>query len=151
MKMSARGLALLKSFEGFRPEAYPDPATGGEPWTIGFGSTHLADGTKVHKGMKITEAEGEELLRATLARYEKAVLEAVQHPLTQNKFDACVSLCYNVGPANFHHSSVREHADHGRMRDAANAFLLWDKANHHVMPGLHRRRVAERELFLQDE
>jgi lysozyme len=50
MKTSEHGIALIKQREGFRSHAYPDPGSGGDPWTVGFGSTH-----GVHEGMVVTE------------------------------------------------------------------------------------------------
>lgn len=148
MKTSDKGIALLKEFEGMRLSAYPDPATGGEPITIGFGSTLLADGSKVKMGMKITEAEAEELLRATLGKYEQAVEKSVTRPLKQHQFDACVSLTYNIGEGNWRKSSVLRHINAGNFTNAADAFLMWNKAAGKVLPGLVRRRKAERNMFL---
>ena len=49
MKLSQRGIDLIKQFEGYSSKAYPDPATGGAPWTIGYGTTN-----GVKPGMIIT-------------------------------------------------------------------------------------------------
>ncbi|EAW4242513.1 lysozyme, partial [Salmonella enterica subsp. enterica] len=47
MNISDRGVALIKTFEGCRLKAYPDPKTGGAPWTIGYGWTGKVDGKPV--------------------------------------------------------------------------------------------------------
>jgi lysozyme len=148
MKTSEHGIDLIKRFEGCRLTAYPDPATGGEPYTCGWGITSAAGVGIVDRHTVWTEQEAHDKLVEALGRYEHAVLEAVKHPLTQNQFDACVSLCWNIGPTNFKHSSVVRHINEGRMQEAADSFLAWDKAAHHVMAGLHRRREQERGQFL---
>lgn len=142
MKMGSKGLKLLKEFEGLRLKAYPDPATGGEPWTIGYGHTSAAGLPLVKKGMAISEADAEEILKRDLADFEKVVPHG-----TQNQFDAMVSLCYNIGQGNFNKSSVKKHHIAGKFEQAAKSFLLWNKANGKVMKGLTRRREAEKALY----
>jgi lysozyme len=148
VKTSIDGVNLIKSFEGFRADAYPDPGTGAEPWTIGYGSTLTATGERVHRGMKVTEEEAVALLAATLGKYEAAVSKAVTQPLKQHQFDACVSLCYNIGAGNFSGSTLVKHLNAGHFNQAADAFLSWKRAAGRVMPGLIRRRQAERLMFL---
>lgn len=148
MKVSEKGLELIKAHEGLRLTAYPDPATGGEPFTIGYGCTSAAGVCDVHKGMTITKEQAEEMLLKAIVHYEDVVRLHVTVPLTQEQFDACVSLCWNIGPANFKHSSVVRLLNERRYKEAADAFLMWDKAAHHVLPGLHHRRVAERNRFM---
>lgn len=148
MSTNTAGLKLIKEFEGLSLVAYPDPATKGEPWTIGYGHTSMAGSPKVVKGMKISLAEADEILRRDLKKYEKAVEEAILVDINPNQFSACVSLCYNIGPANFKKSSVVRFINKKMFNEAANAFKLWNKANGKVMGGLTRRRAAEAALFL---
>ena len=137
MKTSHKGLALIKEFEGLRLSAYPDPATGGEPWTIGFGRTK-----GVRKGMRITKEKADEFLAEDIREFERHVPHG-----KQREFDAMVSLCFNIGPGNFRRSSVRRHHVAGEHELAATAFLSWNKAAGKVMPGLVRRRLAEAKLY----
>lgn len=143
MKTSKHGIELIKLHEGHRLVAYPDPASGGEPWTIGYGSTH-----GVHPGMRITEAQAEEMLVADLEKFETFINDHVKVSLTQNQFDALVSLVYNIGMTNFLHSTVLRDLNAGDKTGAANAFLMWDRAAHHVVAGLHHRREDEKKLFM---
>ncbi len=85
MKTSEDGVRLIKSFEGLRLDAYPDPGTGGDPWTIGYGTTR-----GVVPGMTITEAEAEELLVDDLAAFERAVMTLLPVEMSQGEFDALV-------------------------------------------------------------
>lgn len=151
MKTSPDGLALIKKFEGLRLTAYPDPGTGGEPWTIGYGTTSSAGVGKITKGMKISQVQAESMLVRSLVAYEAGVLKTLSGSPAQRQFDAMVSLAYNIGLTNFSRSSVVKYLNAGQVEKAAGAFLLWNKAAGRVMPGLTRRRAAERDLFLKPD
>jgi lysozyme len=148
VKTSDQGIALLKRHEGLRLKAYPDPASGGEPWTIGYGTTSSAGVGKITRGMTITEAQAEEMLRKSLLIYERGVVKAITRRPTQPQFDAMVSLAYNIGVPRFSTSSVVKHFNAGDIDKAAGAFLLWNKAAGKIMSGLTKRRQSERALFL---
>lgn len=150
MKTSRDGINLIKSFEGLRLTAYPDPGTGGEPWTIGYGTTTAAGVGRVYKGLTISQAQAESMLVRSLEAYERGVLKALTRTPTQLQFDAMVSLAYNIGVGAFGQSSVARFFNAGDIGKAADAFLLWNKAGGKVMAGLERRRKAERALFLSD-
>lgn len=151
MKTSQAGIDLIKQFEGLRLTAYPDPGTGGEPWTIGYGTTSSAGVGKITRGMKITKVQAESMLVRSLETYEKGVVRALKNPPTQHQFDALVSLAYNIGLANLSRSSVVKLMNAGEINRAGMAFLLWNKAAGKVMPGLTRRRMAERDLFFKPD
>ena len=142
MKISDAGIALIKSFEGLRLEAYPDPATGGDPWTIGYGHTG-----EVRPGMVITEAEAEQLLRQDIVQFEMCVNRLLQVTVTQGQFDALVSFAFNLGCANLRKSTLMRKLNAGDAEGAAAEFLVWNRAAGRVMAGLTRRREAERDLF----
>jgi lysozyme len=142
-KTSRAGIELIKSFEGLKLQAYPDPVTGGAPWTIGYGAT-----TGVWPGMTVTAAEAEALFRRDLARVERDINRVVGVPIDQNMFDALVSFAYNVGIGNFRRSTLLRKLNAGDFRGAADQFLRWNRAGGRTMAGLTRRRRSERELFL---
>jgi lysozyme len=157
MKTAAPGIALMKEFEGLarvrpdgRIEAYPDPGTGGEPWTIGWGSTGQDpfNGGRIRKGTIWTREQADTRFRQHLAQFEAAVNKAIKVPTTQNQFDALVSWTYNVGEAAMAKSTLISHHNARRFNDAANEFLRWNRAGGRVMAGLTRRREAERKLYL---
>jgi lysozyme len=148
MSVSAVGRALIERNEGLRLDAYPDPATGGDPWTIGYGDT----GPDVVPGLRITKEEADRRLSVRLDREFGATVNDVigDTPTTQGQFDAMTSLAYNIGVGGFKGSSVaREHAA-GNYAAAADDFLKWNKAAGRVLPGLSRRREEERALYLSD-
>ncbi len=148
MTVSGAGRKAITAHEGLRLRAYPDPATGGDPWTIGVGHTSAAGKPIVYKGMVITAADADEILSRDLGKFEAYVRNAVKVPLKQHEFDALVSLCFHIGPRNFNKSSVVRRLNAGDRAGVAEAFLLWNKAAGKVMPGLTRRRKEEREMFL---
>ena len=147
MKTSDRGVALIKAHEGLRLEAYPDPAHGWKVATIGYGHTTAAGPPKVERGMKITEAGADAILRQDLAKFERYVTDAVKVPLNQNEFDALVSFTFNLGPGNLRSSTLLKKLNAGDRAGAADEFLKWTKAGGKTLPGLVKRREAERALF----
>lgn len=140
------GRVLIKNAEGVRLVAYYCPAG---KLTIGYGST----GRHVMEGMTITAAEAEELLAKDLAIFEAGVEARLEETTTtDNEFSSMVSLAFNIGLKNFGGSSVLRHHRSGDKSRAADSFLLWNKATVNgkkvVMPGLVKRREAERALYL---
>lgn len=144
-KTSADGQAVMHYFEQCRLEAYPDPATGGKPWTIGWGDT----GPDVVPGLVITQQQADERFAKRLHReFEPGVLDLLQREPSQSQFDAFVSLAYNIGLANFRGSTALRKFNQGDDSGAADAILMWNKAAGKVMLGLKRRRAAERARYL---
>ena len=135
MKISPAGVDAIRQREGFRTTAYQD--TRGI-WTIGVGHT----GPEVHQGLVWTTAQVDAALAADLARFEACVNRAVHVPVTQNQFDAMVSLAYNIGESGFASSSVARVLNRA-VTDAAEAFMLWSNP-----PELKARRESERRQFL---
>jgi len=148
MQTSDEGIALIKDFEGCWLTAYPDPGTGGAPWTIGYGWTLPVDGKPVRPGMTIDQATADRLLKTGLVSYEKDVLKIVKVKLTQGQFDALVSFAYNIGSRALSTSTLLKKLNAGDIKGAADEFLRWNKAGGKVLNGLTRRREAERALFL---
>lgn len=131
---------LLKEFEGLRLEAYKDVAG---VWTIGYGHT---GGVKA--GDSITLEQAKQLLDQDLVRFEKAVNDGVKRPMTQNQYNAFVSLAYNIGVSGFLGSTALRRFNAGDVKGAADAITWWNQAGGKVVKGLVRRRAAERDLFL---
>ncbi len=148
MQTSDKGIALIKQFEGCKLTAYPDPGTGGAPWTIGYGWTQPVDGKPVRPGMTIDQATADRLLKTGLVSYENDVLRLVKVKLSQSQFDALVSFTYNLGSRSLSTSTLLSKLNAGDYAGAADEFLRWNKAGGKVLNGLTRRREAERALFL---
>ena len=149
MKTGERGLDLIKEFEGCKLQSYKCPAG---VWTIGIGSTRYSDGSAVRKGQTLANEEAALLLLAkTLAHYEHEV-NALKVELSQNEFDALVSLTYNIGVRNLASSTLVKMLKAGDSKaEVAKQFLRWNKAAGKELAGLTRRRNAEAELFLGND
>ena len=141
MKISDAGIAAIKEYEGCVLTAYPDPGTGGKPWTIGVG--HTGD---VVPGMTITEDEAGDLLREDIQSSEAAVNRLVTVPITQGQYDALVSFAFNVGQGALAQSTLLRKLNGGDSGAAAE-FSRWNQAAGKVLPGLVTRRAAECRMF----
>lgn len=147
-----KACAIIKQFEGCakrmpdgRLMAYPDPATGGAPWTIGWGSA----GPDIKPGTIWTQEEADARLAQEVAEKAAAVGRAVKAPATDSELGAAISLSYNIGVGNFTNSTLLRLWNSGASKESVgDQFLVWRKAAGKVMPGLERRRAAERSLFL---
>lgn len=142
--ISENGVKMIEGFEGGPYlTAYPDPGTGGAPWTIGYGHTG-----GVTPGEHITQAQAEQFLKNDLQTAESAVRDSIHVPMTQNQFDACVSLAFNIGGSGFAKSDVASRLNAGDYSGAQQAFGEYNHiANGDVLPGLTSRRAAEAALF----
>lgn len=148
MQVSDAGIELIKSFEGFRANAYPDPKSGGEPWTVGYGTTKFPSGRPVKKGDYVTPAQAEMYLREDVKKFASSVDALVTVPLKQCQYDALVSFVYNLGATNFRKSTLLKKLNAKDYKGAADEFLCWVSPGSSVEAGLRRRRTAERDLFL---
>lgn len=149
MQVSKAGVDLIKEFEGCARvredgmvEAYPDPGSGGDPWTIGWGAT----GPDIGPGTVWTQAQCDARLLKDVERHAQDVRAFIgSTPTTQGQFDAMVSFHYNTG--DLPRSTLgRKH----RGKDYAGAaaeFPKWKFASGRVLKGLVRRRAAERALY----
>ncbi|QNY28606.1 lysozyme [Acinetobacter seifertii] len=140
------GINLITSFEDTRTKAYDD---GVGIWTIGIGTTVYPNGAKVKQGDTCTLEQAKSYFKHDLAKFEKTVNESATVSLTQNQFDALVSLTYNIGSGAFKGSTLLKLLNKGDYQGTADQFLVWNKAGGKVMNGLVRRREAERALFLK--
>lgn len=147
MKTSSNGIAVIEYFESLQLSAYPDPATGGKPFTIGFGTTIYPSGVAVKPGDFCTKEQAKQYMQHDLAKFEKAVSDSVRVQLNQGQFDALVSFTYNLGPANLRSSTLLRKLNAGDYAGASKEFSRWNRANGKVMRGLTRRRAAEQCLF----
>ena len=147
-------LTIIKQFEGCRLVAYPDPGTGGDPWTIGWGTTSI-DGRPVRKGDTLSQQRADELLHNEIEHFAKQVLDAL--PLAAawpgNQTAAIISWAYNVGA-----NAMRESTLRARLLDGEPPKVVvheelpkWNRGGSGVLEGLVRRRAAEVSLFVNGE
>jgi lysozyme len=149
LNISKKCFELVKKHEGCKLKAYPDPGTGGSPWTIGYGSTFYEDGSQVQPNDFISQDKADALLAYYLNKTAASIQTWIRVEVTQNQLDALTSLAYNIGIGNFYNSSVLRNLNQGNVKEAGDAFLLWDKGGkpRRVLPGLVIRRNEELTLF----
>lgn len=143
MKLSQRGLDLIKKHEGLRLKAYRCP---GNVLTIGYGHT----GKDVKEGMVITDGQAERLLIDDVKSFEADVNKLVKSKINQNQFDALVSFCFNVGTAKLASSTLLKcvNANPGGS-NIRYEFSRWNKAGGQVLKGLEKRRADEADLYFK--
>lgn len=144
MKASANARRIKEYFEGREYKAYPDPGSkDGKPWTIGVGHT----GSEVHEGLVWNDAQIDAAFENDSAKFESAVDKLVTVTLNQFQFDALVCLVFNIGIQAFKGSTLLRKLNAGDYSGAGNEFLRWCRNDGKKMPGLYRRRMAEKLLF----
>ncbi|MCH7380406.1 lysozyme [Acinetobacter higginsii] len=146
MAASQVGINVITSFEDLVLTAYDD---GVGVWTIGIGTTVYPNGVKVKKGDVCTLEQAKAFFTYDLKHFEAAVNSAVKVPVSQNQFDALVSLTYNIGESAFKKSTLLAKLNKSDFTGAADQFKVWNIGGGKVLKGLVRRRAAERELFLK--
>jgi lysozyme len=140
-----RAIALVELFEGCDLKAYRDPVG---IWTIGWGTTAAAGlGIAPAEGMVISQAEADMYLMRGLEKFA-AIITPMIINANPSEFGAFLSLAYNIGPDAFKRSTCLRQFNLGNKLAAADAILLWNKSGGKVLPGLVRRREAEKALFL---
>lgn len=154
-RISPAGIALIKRFEGLarvlpdgRIAAYPDPGTGGEPWTIGWGSTGKDpfNGGRIGPKTIWTREQADMAFERHIAQFEREVRDLLgDAPTTQGQFDALVSFHYNTGALG--RSTLLRRHKAGDYDAAAREFARWNRAGGKVLQGLVRRRAAEAALY----
>jgi lysozyme len=170
VKLSKAGEDLMHKYEGFRSRPYLCPA---HIWTIGYGHVLYQEQIRlpvvrppgktkddipmIRKEYPLkpednrvwTKTEIDELFRADVASFERGVLRLVPGCVgRQGSFDALVSFAFNAGLGNLQRSTIRMRANRADWLGAAEAFMVWVKGGGKVLPGLVKRREAERSLFL---
>lgn len=144
--MNDAGYALSRKAEGLKLKAYLCPA---KKWTIGYGATRYEDERKVKEGDIITKERAEELLKNLISKFEKDVKRLVQVQLNDNQFSALVDFTYNVGTESFATSTLLKKINTVNFKGASEEFGRWIYSKGVELPGLVKRRKAEKELFLK--
>ena len=158
MKVSPAAIAMIKHHEGLRTKPYRCPAL---LWTVGVGHvidpTHAAVRYEERKNLPIpagwdrvlSPGEVDALLAQDLAKFERGVARLCPAALnSQGIFDSLVSFSFNVGLGNLQRSGLRMKTNRGDLEEAADEFLKWTKAAGRVLPGLVKRRMDERAMYL---
>lgn len=154
MKTGPNGVAVIQHYEGRVLTAYPDPLSGGPPWTCGWGAT----GAGIGPGTVWTSQQCDDRLVSDLVSRESDASAAIRVPMTQGQFDAFVSLLFNVGHGspikdgivrlrNDYPSTLLRKLNAGDYDGARAEFARWISPGSSVEHGLRRRRAAEQALW----
>ena len=164
MKISERGLQLIKHHEGFRNKPYRCVAA---LWTIGYGHVLYQDQAKIpstalgmveRKSYSLkpqdnriwSNEEIDALLKRDLSRFELGVCKMLPNvPLRQGEFDALVSFSFNLGLGTFQRSTLRQKILRNDKKGASQEILKYNKAGGKIVKGLVTRRNDEYQLFLR--
>lgn len=157
MKVSAKAIEMIKHHEGVRFKPYRCPAG---LWTIGVGHVMYPEQAKLpiterlnfplrpEDNRQFTKEEVDAFLANDLSGFERGVARMCPTGLTQQRFDALVSISFNFGLGTLQRSSIRMKHNRGEFDAAADAFLLYTKGGGKILPGLVKRRNDERALYL---
>ena len=152
----AAALKLIKDFEGCHLDAYPDPLSGGAPWTIGYGTTRYSDGRPVSKGDRLNMVEADMLLRLEVDRIAEKLRATVPYwgEMSDQQKCALISFAYNLGSGFYGAKGFETISKRLREKDwggVPDALLLYRNPGTNVEAGLKRRRIAEGDLWGRDK
>lgn len=134
-------VALITYFEGFRSDAYlPTPR---DKPTIGYGQTHYSSGKVVKLGDHIDKKTARQELNKLVKSYQADIDKCIKVPLTQNEYNAYLSLAYNIGSKAFCGSSLVRELNKGNYEKACSEIKRWHYQNGKSLPGLVVRREQE--------
>ncbi len=145
MKLNKQGYDLIKQFEGCRLTAYQDSIG---VWTVGYGSTYYENMQKVKQGDKVSQQRADEIFEFVANRFARNVDDLITSQLTQNQFNAVVSLAYNIGMGNFQKSTLLKKLNKNPSdKTIKDEFLKWRNAGGRPLQGLVNRRKKEAEIY----
>ena len=130
---------LIKPFEGYARKmpdggccAYPDPATGGDPWTIGYGST----GSDIRQHTVWTKEQAEDALQAHVRYFVSGLVKLSPRLLSASprRIAAVISWAYNLGLGNYRIGTFKRRIDASDWSGAAEqVFELLDMVSGHIL------------------
>ena len=140
LKASDKCVASLMTVEELRLQSYQDVAGN---WTVGYG--HM--GFPAAYGSSITQAEAVQLFKNDVSTVEDFI-NAYLKIISQNKFDALVSLIFNFGIHNFT-DTICYRLVKADPNDLAIAFEWVEiiKSGGKRYRGLLLRRLSELQLY----
>lgn len=145
MTCNEAGIALIKSFEGCRLQAYQDQ---GGVWTCGWGST----GHDIVEGLVWNQNQADERFLDDLLIKAETPINRLVSPdisLNSNQFAALASLVFNIGAGHWASSTALRLINENKLSEVPAAMLMWDEVSGRINFGLMRRRQAEVNLWEQ--
>lgn len=139
--LALSGAYLVGPNEGKVNSTYLDPIS---IKTSCYGHT----GPELKLGQKFTDDQCLDQLAEDLSSHDKQMMVLIHVPLSDNQHAAFLSFTYNVGVGSFKSSTLLKKLNKEDYSGACNELLKWDKAGGKVLPGLTKRREAERQICL---
>lgn len=144
----AAAICIIKKYEGFNERACPDPRTGAEPYTIGYGSEFYPDGSPVLKGQLVSKKKALEYLLSEIDVIDGEI-ERLNLDLDPYMNCALLSFVHSVGWEAFLYSSIVDAIEREDFAEVIHEFNRWIFDDEHkVIGGLLERRREEANLFL---
>jgi len=156
MKISKKGIDLIKHFEGVKNRPYLCPAL---LWTIGVGSVLYPEQAKLPMDSRKSyplkaehnrvwsDDEIDKLFLTDVYRFERGVERYITVSLTQGQFDCLVAFSFNLGLGTLQKSTLRQKLNRQDYEGAIESLLKYNKAGGKILKGLDLRRKAEAALF----
>lgn len=150
MASFSEAIDIIRKYEGFNEKAYPDLATGGEPYTIGYGSQFYPDGSPVKKGQLCSKEKALEYLYHEVGVIENQLLK-LNLGLDNCMQQALISFIHSIGWEPFLYSRIIDAIEEEDYCIATQEMGRWVfDSDHQVIGGLLDRRREEINLFLQE-
>ena len=148
----AKGVDLIKEFEGCHLQGYPDPLSGNLPITIGWGSTRDLNGKPFKLGQKISQKVADDLLISQIKNEFLPTLSKIPYwsEMTDGKRGALLSFAYNLGDSFYgsgDFNTITKILKNKEWDKVPDALYLYRNPGSNVEAGLARRRKAEGKLW----
>jgi lysozyme len=142
---------FIKTWEGEKLVVYKDIAGN---LSVGIGHK-ITPKDGLTEGQTITQEQSDQFFDKDYANATNAIYGLCDYDLSEEQSLALASLVFNIGISAFSSSTLLRCLNADKFDEAADHFLDWDKAHVNgvltVVPGLLKRREAERDLFLSDD
>jgi GH24 family phage-related lysozyme (muramidase) len=146
----AHAINLIRKYEGFNERAYADPATGAEPYTIGFGTQYYPDGSPVKKGQRCSKEKALEYLFHEVSIIDTE-LQKLNLGLDDPMRQALISFVHSIGWEPFLYSEIVDAIEQEDFKVASDCMSRWIFDEYHrVIGSLIDRRREEVNLFLKE-
>jgi len=147
-----KGVHLIQQFEGLRLNVYPDPLSGGKPYTVGYGCTRKKDGSTWSMGEHITKAEALDLLYHQIEHDFLPGLTKIPYwdEMNDNQRSGLLSFAWNVGAAFYGSKGFNSISTCLKNKDWQNVpqvLMKYVNPGTNVERGLRTRRQAEGQVF----
>jgi lysozyme len=145
-----RAINIIKKYEGYSEKAYPDPNTGGAPYTIGYGTQYYPDGSPVKQGHRCTQHKALEYLFHEVELIDDE-LTRLNLGLDASMREALISFIHSIGWEPFLYSEIIDAVENEYWGGAAEEITHWIFDSYYkVIGGLVDRRREESNLFLAE-